>query len=94
MEKTRNGRAHRQFVTAAPPRQTAAERRLKSFAIALEEFQCDKGGTLFNEAFQSIAPPKRPSTRNRTVSERSGMDVDNGPSVQIEPAAVRDDPAV
>ena len=94
MEKTRNGRTHRQFVTAAHPRQTAAERRLKSFAIAVEEFHCDTSGTLFNEAFQSIAPAKRANAPVRTVNERSELDADNGPSARIEPAAAREDPAV
>lgn len=81
-------------MTAERPRQTAAERRLKSFAIAVEEFHCDTGGKLFNQAFQSIAPPKRPSARDRTVSERSRMDADNDVSGEIEPAAAPGDPAV
>jgi hypothetical protein len=76
------------------PRQTAAERRLKSFAIAVEEFHCDTGSKLFNEVFESIAPPKRPSARDRTVSERSGMDADKALSGQIEPAAAPGDPDV
>jgi hypothetical protein len=94
MEKTRNVRMHRPFVTAAYPRQTAAERRLKSFAIAVEEFHCDPGGKLFNDAFQSIAPPKRPRVRGRTDSERRGMDANEDLQGQIEPAAARSDPDV
>jgi hypothetical protein len=74
MEKTDNRRKLGQFVTGGPPRQTAAERRQKSFAMAVEEFHCDPSGRLFMEAFRAVAPPKRPRSPDDTGGEQSGFD--------------------
>jgi hypothetical protein len=77
MEKTDNGRKLGQLVTGGLPRQTAAERRQKSFAIAVEEFHCDASGRLFIEAFCAVAPPKRPSSPDDAGGERGGLDPHN-----------------
>jgi hypothetical protein len=77
MEKTDNGRKYGQFVTNGP-RQTAAERRQKSFAMAAQEFHCDASGRLFMEAFNAIAPPKRPRSPDSVGRERSGLDPHSG----------------
>jgi hypothetical protein len=78
MEKTDNGRKHGQLVTGGLLRQTAAERRQKSFAIAVEEFHCDASGRLFIEAFRAVAPPKRPSASDDASGEGGGLDPHNG----------------
>jgi hypothetical protein len=55
-----HGQHSRSDAGYGAPRQTAAERRLRNFAAAVEQFHCDTSGKLFNEAFQAIAPPKIP----------------------------------
>jgi hypothetical protein len=92
MEKTNNGRTPGQLVTGALPRQTAAERRQKSFAIAVEEFHCDASGRLFTEAFRAVAPPKRPSSSD-VAGERSGLDPHNGMPGRTTAAADPNEPA-
>jgi hypothetical protein len=92
MEKTNNGRTPGQLVTGALPRQTAAERRQKSFAIAVEEFHCDVSGRLFTEAFRAVAPPKRPSSSD-VAGERSGLDPHNGMPGRTTAAADPNEPA-
>jgi hypothetical protein len=92
MEKANNGRKSGQLVTGALPRQTAAERRQKSFAIAVEEFHCDASGRLFTEAFRAVAPPKRPSSPDG-AGERSGLDPHNGMPSRTTAAADPNEPA-
>jgi hypothetical protein len=86
MEKTDNGRKHGPLVTGGLPRQTAAERRQKSFAIAVEKFHCDPSGQLFIEAFYAVAPPKRPSSPDDAGGERGALDPHNGMPGRIESA--------
>ena len=93
MEKTNSGRTPGQLVTGALPRQTAAERRQKSFAIAVEEFHCDASGRLFTEAFRAVAPPKRPSSSDGTGGERSALDLHNGTAGRTTAAADPNEPA-
>jgi hypothetical protein len=84
MEKTDNGRKLGQLVTSGLPRQTAAERRQRSFAIAVEEFHCDASGRLFMEAFCAVAPPKRPHSSEGGSGEWVGPEVQNIRSAQTE----------
>jgi hypothetical protein len=94
MEKADNGRKHRQFVTGGLPRQTAAERRQKSFAIAVEEFHCDSSGKLFIEAFRAVAPPKRPRSSEDAGDDPGELDAHNGKPGRIASAEDPNESAV
>jgi hypothetical protein len=94
MEKADNGRKHRQLVTGGPPRQTAAERRQKSFAIAVEEFHCDASGKLFIEAFRAVAPPKRPRSSADAGDDSDEADTHAGIPGRIASAEDPNEPAV